>query len=105
MQEINGNIWEQNKLGRWIVVDGGLSPFAIDETTRVINLQTSVKTTEYRKGKPVSKVIRDATTLANSLRQLVDWSNIPPRKHGKFYVAASLLGGQADLDDRFIEVV
>lgn len=106
MQIKECNILEQKELGRWIVVDGGINPFAVDETIRVISLQTLTTVTEYRRGKPKTKKVRDVAVLSGAWEKFVAWTNVPPRKHGKFYIVGSLLEGQSiALDDRFVKVV
>ena len=113
MQEINGNIWEQYDLGRWIVIttngevrkDGacvmgrGIAKQAADKFP---DLPYTLGSTIKANGNnvhifedlriitlPVKRNWRDQADLgliSTSLQQLVTWTDTPPRKHGKFYM-------------------
>ena len=144
MQEIYGDIWEQHKLKRWVVIttngtvrkDGacvmgrGVAkqaadkfpnlPFKLGEALKVGG--NNVHIFDYLKiiTLPVKYGWREPADLAlieRSLKQLVAWADVPPRKHGKFYmVRPGCANGRRDwetevkplcvkyLDDRFVIV-
>ena len=144
MQEIFGDIWEQNKLKRWVIIttngtvrnDGacvmgrGVAkqaatrfpklPFQLGERIKrdgnVVQVFDDLKIIAF----PVKthwKDVADLGLIEKSLKQLVAWANVPPRKHGKFYmVRPGCSNGKRDwltevkplcenyLDDRFVIV-
>lgn len=144
MQEIYGDIWEQHKLGRWAVIttngdtrkDGacvmgrGVAkqaadkfpnlPFKLGEALRTGGNKVHIFDYLHIITLPVKyhwKAQADLDLIEKSLQQLVAWANIPPRKHGKFYmVRPGCDNGKRDwetevkplcekyLDDRFVIV-
>jgi len=142
MQEIFGDIWEQHKLKRWVVIttngavkkDGtcvmsrGVAKQAADRyptlpfqlgnriksAGNVLHIFDDLKIITF----PVKHHWKDKAELdliEKSLQQLVAWANIPPRKHGRFYmVRPGCSNGRRDwetevkplctryLDDRFV---
>lgn len=144
MQETYGNIWEQHKLGRWVVITtngdirkdgtcvmgrGIAEQAAIRFPTLPLRLGGVIKTSGNNVhifddlkliAFPVKHHWREAANLElieKSLQQLVAWANIPPRKHGKFYlIRPGCANGRRDwktevkplceryLDDRFVVV-
>ena len=143
MQEIFGDIWEQYKLGRWVVIttngetrkDGacvmgrGIAKQAADMFPDLpYKLGTAIKTggnnvNIFEDLKIIALPVKhhwkdraDLELIAKSLQQLVAWADVPPRKHGKFYLPRAGCGnGKLDwsdvrplyekyLDDRFVVV-
>ncbi len=113
MQEIFGDIWEQNKAKRWVIIttngtlrnDGacvmgrGVAkqaadkfpnlPFQLGE--RIKSAGNNLNVFEDLKiiTLPVKDHWKDKADLdliEKSLKQLVAWADVPPRKHGKFYM-------------------
>jgi len=144
MQEINGNIWDQYTLGRWVVIttNGEVRKDGACVMGRGVAKQAADKLPDlpYKLGNaikaggnnvhvfddlkmialPVKHNWRDQADLeliAKSLQQLVAWADIPPRKHGKFYIVRAGTGNgrlrwveqvkplfERYLDDRFVVV-
>ncbi len=144
MQEIFEDIWKQHKQGRWVVIttngdiknDGtcvmgrGVAKQAADRfpdlpcelgkriasAGNVVNVFEDLKIITL----PVKHHWKDKADLRlieKSLQQLVAWADIPPRKHGKFYmVRPGCSNGKRDwesevkplcekyLDNRFVIV-
>jgi len=144
MQEIFGNIWEQHEVGRWVVIttNGDVRKDGACVMGRGVAKQAADKFPDlpYKLGNALNvggnkvnifddlKIITlpvkhhwkdkaDLNLIAKSLQQLVAWADIPPRKHGKFYmVRPGCDNGRRDwetevkpicstyLDDRFVIV-
>ena len=144
MQEIFGDIWEQNKLKRWVIIttngtvrnDGACvmgRGVAKQAATRFPKLPFQLGDKIASAGNNVYvfddlKIITlpvkhhwkdkaDLDLIEKSLKQLVEWADEPPRKHGKFYmVRPGCSNGKRDwktevkplcekyLDDRFVIV-
>lgn len=111
MQEVNGNIWDYHKLGRWIIIttngdtrkDGacvmgrGVAKDAKDKFPKlpfelgaklVGGNNVYVFDTYKIITLPVKHHWRDSADLQlieRSLKQLVKWADTP-RKHGRFYL-------------------
>ncbi|GAG13778.1 unnamed protein product [marine sediment metagenome] len=103
MQTINSDITTEQQKGRWVVVDGGVGSFNIDETARVIKLQTATSTIEFKRRKPVKVVTQSIDTLSKSLQQLMAWTDTPPKQHGKFYLDSNLTKKQRALCEQMLD--
>ena len=113
MQELYGDIWEQHKLGRWTIIttngaireDGkcvmgrGVAKQAADKFSGLPRrLGDALKTGGnivhvFEDLKIITLPVKhdwreqaDLELIETSLQQLVAWANVPPRKHGKFYM-------------------
>lgn len=143
MQEIVGDIWNQYDKGRWIVIttNGDVKKDGACVMGRGVARQASLKipSLPYRLGEMIKesgnqvyiwsdlKIITfpvkyhwreqaDFWLIEQSLKQLVGWADLPPRKHGKFYIVRAGTGNgglswddvkplfEKYLDDRFIVV-
>jgi len=143
VQEIRGDIWEQHKLGRWAIIttnsdvrkDGACimgRGIAKQAAERFPNLPYRLGNALKASGNKVYvfddlKIITlpvkhhwrgkaDLGLIEKSLQQLVAWADIPPRKHGKFYLPRAGCGNgslnwfdvkplyEKYLDDRFVVV-
>lgn len=144
MQEITGDIWEQHSLGRWVVIttNGVVKKNGTAVMGRGIAEQAAIRhpTLPYLLGNALEdsgnkvhifeglgiitfptkhhwRQWADLELIEESLRQLVAWADIPPRKHGKFYmIRPGCANGRRDwrtevkplceqyLDDRFVIV-
>ena len=144
MQELYGDIWEQHKLGRWVVIttNGDVRQDGACVMGRGVAKQAADKfpSLPFRLGQALEiggnnsyifdslKIITlpvkhhwaeaaDLELIEKSLQQLVAWADVPPRKHGRFYlVRPGCANGRRDwetevkplcmkyLDDRFVIV-
>lgn len=143
MQEIEGDIWKQHSFGRWIVIttNGAVRKDGACVMGRGVAKQAADRfpNLPYRLGKAIKdsgnrvyvfddlNIITfpvkhhwqekaDIILIETSLKQLLEWSNTPVRKHGKFFIVRAGVGNgklswetvkplfEQYLDDRFVVV-